>query len=66
MTPPIEACKMAATSWGSVASGSEEVRNIWTMALWNRVPICRTIFAPSMSELTEYRAALFLATFILA
>ena len=49
MAPLIDAWSMAATSCGSVASGLEAVRNIRTIALWTRVPICCTIFAPSTS-----------------
>ena len=66
MTPPTVACSMSATSCGSVASGSEDVASIRTIAWLWRIFICCTIFAPSTSELTEYRAALVLASLILA
>src|SRR5271166_870839 len=55
MTPAIVPCSIEATSCGSVESGSEEVANIRTSALLCRITICCTIFAPSTSELTEYR-----------
>ena len=53
LTPPMASASIEATSWGSFVRGCEAVDSMPAIALWQRVAICRAIFAPSTSELTD-------------
>lgn len=66
LTPTIIPSSMEATISGSVASGSQVLPSMRTIALCNRAVICCAIFIPSTSELTEYKATLVLPSFISA